>query len=58
MNHAGKHAEITTKKAAGILQMSDSGTRAVLNGLVNKGYLTVDTESIPYVYQLHQHIPE
>ena len=58
MNHAGVHAEITTKKAAGILQMSDSGTRAVLNGLVNKGYLTVEKDGIPYVYRLHQHIPE
>ena len=58
MNHAGIHAEITTKKAAGILQMSDSGTRAVLNGLVNKGYLTVEKDGIPYVYRLHQHIPE
>ena len=58
MNHAGNHAEITTKKAAGILQMSDSGTRAVLNGLVNKGYLTVEKDGIPYIYRLHQHIPE
>ena len=58
MNHAGIHAEITTKKAAGILQMSDSGTRAVLNGLVNKGYLTVEKDGTPYVYRLHQHIPE
>ena len=58
MNHAGNHAEITTKKAAGILQMSDSGTRAVLNGLVNKGYLTVEKDGTPYVYRLHQHIPE
>ena len=58
MNHAGIHAEITTKKAAGILQMSDSGTRAVLNGLVNKGYLTVEKDGTSYVYRLHQHIPE
>ena len=37
MNHAGIHAEITTKKAAGILQMSDSGTRAVLKGVSDGG---------------------
>ena len=42
MNHTGIHAEITTKKAAGILQRSESVARAVLNGLVKKGYLTVD----------------
>lgn len=38
--------------------MSDSGTRAVLNGLVNKGHLTVEKDGISYVYRLHQHIPE
>ena len=58
MNHAGIDVEITAKKAAVILQRSERGARAVLNRLVKKGYLTVDTESIPYVYRLHQHIPE
>lgn len=52
------HAEITAKKAAVILQRSERGTRAILNGLVNKGYLTVKKDGIPYVYRLHQHIPE
>ena len=58
MNKAGIHAEITTKKAAGILQRSDSATRTLLNGLVQKGYLTVDTAIVPFVYRLEQHIPE
>ena len=58
MNHAGIQAEITAKKAAGILQRSEGGARAVLNSLVEKGYLTVDTEGVPYVYRLHQHIPK
>ena len=57
MNKAGIHAEITTKKAAGILQRSENGARTVLNSLVKKGYLTVDTNKAPYIYHLHQHIP-
>lgn len=58
MNKAGIHAEITTKKAAGILHRSESATRTVLNSLVQKGYLEVDTSKIPFVYQLQQHIPQ
>ena len=58
MNHAGIHAEITAKKAALILHRSESGARSVLNGLVKKGYLTVEKDGIPYIYRLHQHIPE
>lgn len=58
MNKVGIHAEITTKKAAGILQRSESATRTVLNGLVQKGYLAVDTTIVPFVYRLEQHIPE
>lgn len=58
MNKVGIHAEITTKKAAGILQRSESAARAVLNSLVQKGYLTVDTASVPFIYHLEQHIPE
>ena len=58
MNKVGIHAEITTKKAAGILQRSEDATRTVLNKLVHKGYLTVDTSSVPFVYRLEQHIPE
>lgn len=57
MNKAGIHAEITTKKAAGILQRSENGARTVLNSLVKKGYLTVETNKAPYIYHLHQHIP-
>ena len=57
MNKAGIHAEITTKKAAVILQRSESGARSVLNSLVKKGYLTVETNKAPYIYHLHQHIP-
>ena len=58
MNKVGIHAEITTKKAAGILLRSESATRTVLNGLVQKGYLAVDTTIVPFVYRLEQHIPE
>lgn len=58
MNKTGIHAEITTKKAAGILQRSESAARTVLNNLVQKGYLAVDTTSMPFVYRLEQHIPE
>lgn len=58
MNKVGIHAEITTKKAAGILQRSESAARTVLNNLVQKGYLAVDTTSMPFVYRLEQHIPE
>lgn len=55
MNKAGLHAEITVKKAAGILRRSESSARAVLNSLVRKGYLTVETENMPYRYRLHLH---
>ena len=58
MNKTGIHAEITTKKAAGILQRSESAARTVLNNLVQKGYLAVETTSMPFVYRLEQHIPE
>ena len=57
MNKAGIHAEITAKKAAGILQRSENGARTILHSLVKKGYLTVDTNKAPYIYHLHQHIP-
>lgn len=57
MNKAGIHSEITTRKAASILQQSESGARSTLNSLVKKGYLTVDTSKAPYIYHLHQHIP-
>lgn len=56
MNKVGLHAEITVKKAAGILQISENRTRTVLNKLVKKGYLTVNTEKTPYIYLLQHHI--
>lgn len=58
MNKTGVHAEITTKKAAGILQRSEDAARTILNKLVHKGYLTVDTSTIPFIYRLEQHIPD
>ena len=56
MNKVGLNAEITVKKAAGILQMSENSTRTILSKLVKKGYLTVNTDKAPYIYRLHQHI--
>lgn len=58
MNKAGFHAEITTKKAAEILQRSENAARAVLKGLTTKGYLSVDTSKIPFLYRLQQHFAE
>ena len=58
MNSVGIHAQITAKKAAGILNKSENAARTVLNKLVQKGYLTVDTSGIPFVYRLEQHIPD
>ena len=58
MNKVGQKAEITTIKARTILECSDSTVRRVLSGLVEKGYLTVDTSHIPYIYSLQQHFPE
>lgn len=58
MNKVGIHAEITTQKAAGILQRSESAARTVLNSLVNKGYLDVDSTNVPFIYRLQQHFPE
>ena len=57
MNKAGIHSEITVKKATGILQRSEGSARTILNSLVQKGYLTVDTAKTPYLYRLHQHFP-
>lgn len=56
MNKAGIHGEITVKKAATILRMSENGTRSVLEKLVKKGYLTVDKDKVPYIYRFEQHI--
>ena len=54
MNKAGVHAEITVKKAAGILGQSEGGARTVLNSLVKKGYLTINTGKMPYLYSFHK----
>lgn len=58
MDKVGIHAEITTQKAAGILQRSERAARTILNGLVQKGYLDADTSKVPFIYRLQQHIPE
>lgn len=57
MNKAGLHAEITVKKAMGILNLSESTTRKTLNQLVTKGYLRVDTSHVPFIFRLQKHIP-
>ena len=57
MNRVGLNAEITVKKAMGILDRSDYSARRVLTNLVDKGYLSVDTSQKTYVYRLRQHIP-
>lgn len=51
MNKAGLNAEITVKKAAQILNLSETAARNVLNRLVRKGYLTVDTSHLPFLFQ-------
>lgn len=57
MNKAGVHAEITTKKAARILGLSESSARNALNGLVQKGYLEEDASHPPFRYRLRPHFP-
>lgn len=57
MNKVGPHAEITVKKAMGILNLSESTTRKTLNKLVTKGYLSVDTSHVPFIFHLQKHIP-
>lgn len=57
MNRVGRNAEITVAKASRILDRSESTTRKVLNSLVSKGYLNVDTSKAPFIYRLQQHIP-
>lgn len=58
MNRAGIRAEITTKKAAGILHRSENATRNVLKNLVKKGYLSVDTSNATHIYRLQQHFAD
>lgn len=57
MNKVGFHAEITVKKAAQILNCSDSAARTTLKGLAQKGYLTEERSHTPFLYRLKQHIP-
>lgn len=58
MNKAGLHAEITVKKAAEILQRSESATRTILKDLTAKGYLSIDSSKTPFRYRLQQHFVE
>lgn len=57
MNKVGFNAEITVKKAAQILNCSDSAARTTLKGLAQKGYLTEERSHSPFLYRLKQHIP-
>lgn len=57
MNRVSGVAQITAKKAAGILNLSDSAARNTLRNLVDKGYLRVNTEEIPFVYTLEPNLP-
>ena len=56
MNKTGSNAEITVKNAQKVLKLSESSARRILNSLVEKGYLIVDTKQIPHIYHLQQHI--
>lgn len=58
MNKVGPKAEITTAKASQILGTSADSARTVLHRLTQKGYLTVDTTHVPYIYRLQQHMPD
>ena len=58
MNKVGPKAEITSAKASQILDSSVDSARTVLNKLTQKGYLTVDTTHVPYIYRLQQHMPD
>ena len=52
MNKVGRGAELTVKKAAGMLHRSDSTARRVLNNLVQKGYLEILCSGNLYIYKL------
>lgn len=56
MNKVGPKAEITVKKAMGILKLSESGTRKVLNTLAAKGYLTIEKGQKAYLYRLEPNL--
>ena len=51
MNKAGPNPEITVKKAAQILNLSETAGRNVLNQLVTKGYLTLDSTHTPFLFR-------
>lgn len=57
MNQVNGIAQITTKNAARILGNSESAARKTLRNLVEKGYLTVTMDKIPYIYSLEPNIP-
>lgn len=57
MNHSGPDAEITVKKATGILNCSETTARKVLLDLTQKGYLQEERSTHPYRYQLRRHLP-
>lgn len=52
MSKVGRGAELTAKKAAGMLHRSDSTARKVLNNLVQKGYLEVFRNGSRNIYKL------
>lgn len=56
MNKVGRGAELTAKKAAGMLHRSDSTARKVLNNLVQKGYLEVFRNGNRNIYKLSPNI--
>ena len=58
MNRVKGIAQITTKNAAKILGNSESAARNTLRSLVNKGYLRVNMEEIPFVYTLDPNMPD
>lgn len=52
MNKAGSGAELSLRKAAEMLRMSEGETAAVLNGLTEKGYLAAPPDGSPGIYRL------
>lgn len=56
MNLVPGTAEITVKKAAVILENSESAARNTLRSLVRKGYLTEDMSKKPFICSLEQHL--
>lgn len=52
MKKTGVKAEITVRKAAAVLGMSETDARKVLNKLAGKGYLKIEKGLKQYVYRL------